>query len=276
MPGTKYLRSSGTSAPCSRTVVSGAGGAPAGLRLGGGGLMGNLLDDREDLEGSFRRRGLKVTDFPSAVDRPSLPVTPAPIRRPRLWAGGGPGFGDEGDEDERLLPAAPGVPQQTDWVCVHGNWWSPADCLCDLTNVLRYYKDPVAQLQKLARQQSEALLRRLGGGGSGEQDRGYGPHEIPSRPLPYGSEGAKSPTYVAHAAVLSPRPVKSSTSLQSFLGSEMEDATPRTAATNAPPIEMDEPSYRGPGVAWEKDEEVREQGVSAALPSEEQQDVLET
>lgn len=56
-----------------------------------------------------RRESLIITDFPSIDDRPSLPVTPAPMRRPIFWGG---------DEDEAgELPAAEGVPNQADWVC---------------------------------------------------------------------------------------------------------------------------------------------------------------
>jgi glycogenin glucosyltransferase len=56
------------------------------------------------------RAGLRLTDFPTEFERPSLPVTPAPIRRPRFW-------GAERD-DEGELPAAEGVPAQADWVCL--------------------------------------------------------------------------------------------------------------------------------------------------------------
>lgn len=56
-----------------------------------------------------RRESLILTDFPSAVERPSLPVTPAPIRRPTFW-------GEERDETGEL-PAAQGVPEQSEWVC---------------------------------------------------------------------------------------------------------------------------------------------------------------
>lgn len=58
--------------------------------------------------------GLKLTDFPTEVERPSLPVTPAPIRRPSFW-------GDEGQESEsndapQNVPKAEGVPAQAEWV----------------------------------------------------------------------------------------------------------------------------------------------------------------
>ncbi|GJD03770.1 glycogenin [Colletotrichum higginsianum] len=91
-------------------------------------------------ETTVKEHGLKLTDFPSVVERPSLPVTPAPIRRPKFW-GGGPGPGD-GDDDEEL-PVADGVPPQSDW------------------------------LQKLAKQQSEALLKKLGGGEGGPEGRDH-------------------------------------------------------------------------------------------------------
>ena len=55
-----------------------------------------------------RRHSMKLTDFPTAIERPSLPVTPAPIRKPSFW-------GEERDE-EGELPAAEGVPPQAEWV----------------------------------------------------------------------------------------------------------------------------------------------------------------
>lgn len=55
-----------------------------------------------------RRPSMKLTDFPTEIERPSLPVTPAPIRRPSFW-------GEERDELGQL-PAAEGVPKQSDWV----------------------------------------------------------------------------------------------------------------------------------------------------------------
>lgn len=61
------------------------------------------------LERRNRRESLILTDFPSAVERPSLPVTPAPVRRPTFW-------GEERD-NQGELPQAEGVPPQAEWVC---------------------------------------------------------------------------------------------------------------------------------------------------------------
>lgn len=57
--------------------------------------------------GFERRESLILTDFPSEIDRPSLPVTPAPVRRPTFWGG-------ERNEAGNL-PSADGVPDQADW-----------------------------------------------------------------------------------------------------------------------------------------------------------------
>ncbi|KAL4974448.1 hypothetical protein BDW66DRAFT_167897 [Aspergillus desertorum] len=54
-------------------------------------------------------RGTRITDFPSELDRPSLPVTPAPIHR-------GPALGSPDEYITPQLPAANGVPNQEDWV----------------------------------------------------------------------------------------------------------------------------------------------------------------
>ena len=56
-----------------------------------------------------RRESLILTDFPTAVERPSLPVTPAPVRRPTFWG--------EERNDAGELPTAEGVPDQAEWVC---------------------------------------------------------------------------------------------------------------------------------------------------------------
>lgn len=100
-----------------------------------------------------RLRAMRLTDFPSEAERPSLPVTPAPIRRPSY-------FGEDASEPDqaglgsRPLPAAEGVPAQAEWVCVHGRRWGPADCPCNPADVGDRRKDPAEQLQKLAQQQS--------------------------------------------------------------------------------------------------------------------------
>lgn len=64
-----------------------------------------------------RRESLILTDFPSAFERPSLPVTPAPLRRPTFW-------GNERDETGEL-PTAEGVPPQTEWVSGQFEWACP-------------------------------------------------------------------------------------------------------------------------------------------------------
>lgn len=71
-----------------------------------------------------RRPSIILTDFPTEVERPSLPVTPAPIRRPCFW-------GEERDAAGEL-PRAEGVPIQSEW-------------------------DPAAKLGELQRRQSQVL-----------------------------------------------------------------------------------------------------------------------
>lgn len=88
-----------------------------------------LPSPSENVASTGQRRGSKITDFPSAVERPSLPVTPAPVHGANFW-GGGAKMGDSSNNP--LLPPAVGVPGQGDWVCVHGRWWTPADCPCEI------------------------------------------------------------------------------------------------------------------------------------------------
>ncbi|KAH6889991.1 family 8 glycosyl transferase [Thelonectria olida] len=210
-------------------------GSPVRLGVSGTGERGGL-----------RLRGLKLTDFPSEADRPSLPVTPAPIRRPSFWSGD-PGA-DEGEEP-RQLPEAEGVPTQSDW-------------------------DPMERLQQLAKQQSEALLHKLGSNEAPEGEPGVS-REIPSRPLPFGSEpDLKSRTYVTQSVpggVLSPQPVKGEATtsiLRNISGDNFEP-------DSVPKISIPEPSYSGPGAAWEKGEMVPER-ETPLLPTDEGRDVLDT
>ncbi|KAL6243270.1 glycogenin glucosyltransferase [Rhinocladiella similis] len=93
---------------------------------------------------SQRRPSLKLTDFPTEIERPSLPVTPAPIRRATIW-------GQE--RDEETLPTAEGVPKQEDW-------------------------NPVSRLEELQRRQSEVLMSPTV---SKDVDE---PGELPQREMP--------------------------------------------------------------------------------------------
>lgn len=124
-----------------------------------------------------RRGFFKITDFPSAVDRPSLPVTPALPGTPgdrRRDARYGEAEGEEGETSPPPRPGplveAEGVPRQSEWVCVHGLLWEPCDCLCDMANVLRYHKNPVERLARLAADPA-ALLKRLSADSGGVPER---------------------------------------------------------------------------------------------------------
>ncbi|RCI13944.1 hypothetical protein L249_8183 [Ophiocordyceps polyrhachis-furcata BCC 54312] len=126
----------------------------------------------------LRPRTMRLTDFPSETERPSLPVTPAPVHRVSYWGGDESDRG-VGDEAKQPVPSAEGVPLQTEW-------------------------DPAEQLQKLAKQQSEAILRKLAAAEGGQQQQQQqqssspsssssssytrGGSVIPLRPLPFGSE----------------------------------------------------------------------------------------
>ncbi|KAI9818992.1 MAG: glycogenin glucosyltransferase [Phylliscum demangeonii] len=69
------------------------------------------------------RPSMKLTDFPTALERPSLPVTPAPVRR-------GPTFWGVEKNATGQLPTAADVPAPEDW-------------------------DPLAKLEELSRRQSD-------------------------------------------------------------------------------------------------------------------------
>ena len=79
-----------------------------------------------------------------------------------------------------------------------------------------------------------------------------GAREIPMRPLPYGSEGVISPTYVARGPISG--------------AAAASESIPRTT--------IEEPSYHGPSAAWEKDETFPIQETPMP-PSEEEKDALE-
>ncbi|KAG9250392.1 glycogenin [Emericellopsis atlantica] len=151
-----------------------------------------------------KSRGFKLTDFPSEVERPSLPVTPAPIARPSFWGTEEQPKRTEGAHDAgdaTALPMAEGVPRQSEWVCVHGRRWLPSDCICTLLPSLGLtnastMKDPEAQLRKLAQQQYEHVLQKLATDEGGEEGGAKKQKKtIPNRSLPFGSEDVSSPTY---------------------------------------------------------------------------------
>lgn len=79
-----------------------------------------------EISQKIRRPSMKLTDFPTEIERPSLPVTPAPVRRPKFW-------GEDRDIVE-ALPGAQGVPDQAEW-------------------------DPIAKLEELKSRQSEVLAQ---------------------------------------------------------------------------------------------------------------------
>ncbi|TGO14239.1 hypothetical protein BTUL_0056g00480 [Botrytis tulipae] len=159
---------------------------------------GNAWDEVPEIEryignmSKNRKGNIQVLQgYGTELERPSLPVTPAPVRtQPTFW-------GEEREEDS-ALPPAEGVPAQQDW-------------------------DPAAQLDMLARRQSDVLANKLD----------IPAREMPSRPLPFGSEP------VNQGAII------------------------------------EEPSYHGPGAAWEKDDNYATK-ETPLLPSEAEKDVLET
>ncbi|KAL8739903.1 MAG: hypothetical protein Q9190_007337 [Brigantiaea leucoxantha] len=107
-----------------------------------------------------RRSSMKLTDFPSEIERPSLPVTPAPVRRPSFW-------GEERNESGDL-PAAEGVPDQSDW-------------------------DPLSKLAELQQHQSEVLAAGPSSPGKALPER-----SMPgsAAPLPTFEERVTSPAVV--------------------------------------------------------------------------------
>ncbi|KAH7152965.1 family 8 glycosyl transferase [Dactylonectria macrodidyma] len=233
--------------------VEGLQGHRRGKSSGSSGRSGGIQAFGKGDGGKLRLHGLKLTDFPTETERPSLPVTPAPIRRPSFWSGGDAEA--TGGDEPRQLPEAEGVPAQTEW-------------------------DPTEQLQKLAQKQSDVLLQKFGSSGE-EEDREHQEgestgvsREIPSRPLPFGSEDVTSSTYVAQSTpgVLSPQPVKgeATTSILPSISNDNFDP-----ALTPKPSSIPLPSFSGPGAAWEKDDAVLER-QTPLLPTEEERDVLDT
>lgn len=137
-------------------------------------------------ESEKRRASLKLTDFPSEIERPSLPVTPAPIRRPSFW-------GDDQDETGDL-PLADGVPKQEDWV--RGSSSHPRLAFPSFAPPLSLHvhhlrrtffwrcqhcgkQNPVTKLEELQRRQSEVMLSP-----TEDDEPGEAIHDIPERQMP--------------------------------------------------------------------------------------------
>ncbi|VUC33591.1 unnamed protein product [Clonostachys rosea] len=149
----------------------------------------------------------KLTDFPSAVERPSLPVTPAPIARPSFWGQ------DEPDARELELslplPPAEGVPMQSDW-------------------------DPEVQLQKLARQQYEALLLKLEASSNVDNVVEEVGHSIPKRSLPFGSESIRSPGFISQTVPASTLQRTAQSSAESTFQLTLPHDAPRGTSKEVP------------------------------------------
>jgi glycogenin len=68
-------------------------------------------EQRNPSEPTGRRESLLFSGFPAQEDRPSLPVTPAPIMTAPFWAD------DEARTDEGGTGATESLPEQAEWVC---------------------------------------------------------------------------------------------------------------------------------------------------------------
>lgn len=127
-----------------------------------------------------RRTSLKLTDFPTAIERPSLPVTPAPIRRANYF-----GMNEPEGQNQTNLPIAQGVPSQDEWVRRSTSQYQPHlpdPVLRDIGGVLHLTcqhcggQNPILKLEELQRRQS--LLA------TGEQNLVEGSKTPPKREMP--------------------------------------------------------------------------------------------
>lgn len=136
-----------------------------------------------------RRPSMRLTDFPTEFERPSLPVTPAP-RRPSFW-------GEERDESGQL-PAAEGVPNQKDWVSdpqrafasllLHSPLRSMFSWRCQYCG----QQNPVQRLEELQKRQSEVL----------QNGPNLDSEELPKREMPENAVPDSPPATAAAAATI--------------------------------------------------------------------------
>lgn len=143
-----------------------------------------------------RRPSMKITDFPTEFERPSLPVTPAP-RHPSFW-------GEERDE-EGELPTAEGVPKQQDWVSRFPSYSQPkfASASASSSAALRvlYWRcqfcgkqNPAQKLEELQKRQADVLQ-------TGPELK---PKELPKRAMPGSTVDPAAVTAEATAKASSP------------------------------------------------------------------------
>lgn len=193
--------------------------------------------------GADRRPSVRLTDFPTEVERPSLPVTPAP-RRPSFW-------GEERDEAGELPPAQ-GVPKQQDWVSyissmspqrfVHAASACRSPALQSLHWRCQYCgkQNPIEKLEELQRKQSEVLR-------TGPE---LTPKELPSREMP-GTAMSGAAGGVAATGPASPP----ATPKESDAGEQLV-LQPRTAETSFSPTTpkpiLKEPSFELAGPSKEE------------------------
>lgn len=127
-----------------------------------------------------RRTSLKLTDFPTEIERPSLPVTPAPIRRSSYF-----GMDESEGQNPGVLPIAKGVPSQDEWVRRFTSQYLPQlpnPDLRDIGGVLHLtcqhcgLQNPIIKLDELQRRHSLFA--------TGEQNLVEGSKTPPKRELP--------------------------------------------------------------------------------------------
>lgn len=139
-----------------------------------------------------RRPSMKLTDFPTEIERPSLPVTPAPIRRPTFWGG-------ERDQSGEL-PAAEGVPGQEEWVRRFSSYpavESPSQPVLMWRCQFCGRQNPVIKLEELQWRQSGVI----------QPDEQIQPNDIPDREMP-GSKDAAAAAAASDRGASSKRGLK--------------------------------------------------------------------
>ena len=150
-----------------------------------------------------RRPSMKITDFPTEIERPSLPVTPAPVRRPSFWGEERDAAGD--------LPAAEGVPDQSNW-------------------------NPAERLAELQRRQSEVLEK-----GPQSPHREMPKRQLPESAAPMPEEPTTDASATTPAAQIPPTQASApaSGSLNFTSGSESQSAP--TTTQQQPQVRSSEP-----------------------------------